>query len=434
MSPERPTLSICIPTRNRARHLEASLDRLFDKPCLPFPFEVHVSDNASSDETPTLVERYAARGLPLRYHRMAHDVGAQANILSGLRRAVGTFAVSLADDDALIYDQVGEVIDWMHANPQCVATYGPIDYYDAIRQTSDHLSYTISAPVVVSPEERCSAAALIARHQIIPEVPIFRTAILGNALLPSRNYFIYFQLLDRLLDLGSIRFLTRPHYRILLRQWEGDDLRSTVSKHADFELWESMYRGAHHFHHAALVDGGNKISAEARRTLDRDFETFANSLRNSAIYTLTMAGRFADAIDAVKWLAGCGALNREPDILKQLAAQSTAATFFAVAAILDSSAELRRILLFRFGSVAEALVHSFRFLRPEIDVHAIDQPEEIGDRDSALVLTADDGARDMLIAAGGFPGKIINLAHLARSFDVAPWLALAARMDHDKAD
>ncbi len=425
----RPTLSICIPTYHRERHVEASLARIFRQQHFPFAVEVVLSDNASPDGTADVAKRYQAEGFPLRYYRMARNVGAVANILAVLRRATGTFAISLADDDEIEVSNLSDAVAWMAANPTCVATYGPVHHFDAVAKRSSHLSFALPAPVVFSPAERCAAARLIAQHRLIPEVPLFRTDVLGNVLLPCKSYWLYFELLDRLMNFGSVHFRSEPHYRILGRQWEGDEHRSTVSKHADFGIWESMYRGACHFHHAALVSGGDKLSQEERRSLDHDFVTFANELRNSAIYTLAMAGRFADAVETVKWLAGNGVLNREPAILRQLMEQSTAAAVFAVADVIDDAAEIKRILLYRFGDHAAALVRGFGVSRPEIEASAIEQASEIGDAESALILTIDDAARNELIAAGGFPGKILCLSRLAESFDMRRWLDFAARTD-----
>ena len=45
------TLSICIPTYNRAAFLDYSLSNLAAAR-FPFPIEIVISDNASTDETP----------------------------------------------------------------------------------------------------------------------------------------------------------------------------------------------------------------------------------------------------------------------------------------------------------------------------------------------------------------------------------------------
>jgi hypothetical protein len=365
----------------------------------------------------------------VRYYRMPRNTGSQPNFLSALRRARGVFAVSLADDDGFDPDGLADAIDWMSANPTCVALYGPLDHYDAVTQTSSWLSYGVPGPMVFSPAQRCAAVRLVARHGIIPEMPIIRSSVLGNVLLPCKNlYYIFFQLLERLLAEGPVCFRGRPHYRILLRQWEGDDQRSTLSRHGDFQLWEGMYRGAYALYASALIADGATLSAEERRTLDRDVEAFANELRNSAIYTLSMAGRFSDAVELVKWLASCGALNREPGVLKRLMAESAAAALYAVIDIVDGIPELDRVVLYRLGQHAGALIRGFRNIRPTIEVRAVDDAADIGDAESALILTADDPTRDSLIAAGGLAGKIVCLPRLVENFNVRPWLDFAGAM------
>src|SRR5260221_9340408 len=101
MAMTRPTLSICIPTYHRERHVEASLARIFRQQHFPFAVEVVLSDNASPDGTADVAKRYQAEGFPLRYYRMARNVGAVANILAVLRRAAGTFAISPAAHDEI---------------------------------------------------------------------------------------------------------------------------------------------------------------------------------------------------------------------------------------------------------------------------------------------------------------------------------------------
>ncbi len=75
----RPLLAICIPTYNRAAPLGRLLERLQDELADSADVVVHVSDNASPDETPDLLQRTAA-GMPsLRWHRQKTNVGVVAN-------------------------------------------------------------------------------------------------------------------------------------------------------------------------------------------------------------------------------------------------------------------------------------------------------------------------------------------------------------------
>ena len=64
-------LSICIPTYNRAKYLDLSLQQFLrefqriDQSIV----ELFVSDNASPDSTPEVVKKYMQLGLPIVYNR-----------------------------------------------------------------------------------------------------------------------------------------------------------------------------------------------------------------------------------------------------------------------------------------------------------------------------------------------------------------------------
>jgi glycosyltransferase involved in cell wall biosynthesis len=75
----RPLLAICIPTYNRAAALGRLLERLRAELDGSADVVVHVSDNASPDDTPELLERTAATMPSLRWYRQEANVGVVAN-------------------------------------------------------------------------------------------------------------------------------------------------------------------------------------------------------------------------------------------------------------------------------------------------------------------------------------------------------------------
>jgi glycosyltransferase involved in cell wall biosynthesis len=75
----RPLLAICVPTYNRVAPLGRLLERLQDDLQGSADVVVHVSDNASPDATPDMLERMAA-GMPaLRWYRQETNVGVVRN-------------------------------------------------------------------------------------------------------------------------------------------------------------------------------------------------------------------------------------------------------------------------------------------------------------------------------------------------------------------
>ena len=98
---ERPLLSICIPTYNRAEYLAKSLDSLI---CLPefntSEVEVVISDNASTDNTQKIVKIYTDRYNTIHYYRNEENIR-DKNFPTSITRANGTFRKLC--NDTLIY-------------------------------------------------------------------------------------------------------------------------------------------------------------------------------------------------------------------------------------------------------------------------------------------------------------------------------------------
>ena len=100
---ERPLLSICIPTYNRAEYLAKSLDSLI---CLPefntSEVEVVISDNASTDDTKQVVKNYSDKYKNIYYYR--NDVNIRdKNFPTVVQLANGIFRKLC--NDSLLYSK-----------------------------------------------------------------------------------------------------------------------------------------------------------------------------------------------------------------------------------------------------------------------------------------------------------------------------------------
>jgi glycosyltransferase involved in cell wall biosynthesis len=99
-----PTVSIGVPTYNRAGSLERTLLSLGAQ---TYPaLEIVISDNASTDETQQLCARYQADDARFRYLRQNTNIGAEQNFACVLKEAHGELFMWLADDDWLDDDYV----------------------------------------------------------------------------------------------------------------------------------------------------------------------------------------------------------------------------------------------------------------------------------------------------------------------------------------
>ncbi len=95
-------ISICIPTYNRADHLNNCLHSIIsNKSRSAIDFEVCVSDNCSTDDTEKVVRR-AQVNIGIKYQKNFKDFGAPRNFLNVVAMAEGEFVWLLGDDDLLM--------------------------------------------------------------------------------------------------------------------------------------------------------------------------------------------------------------------------------------------------------------------------------------------------------------------------------------------
>jgi abequosyltransferase len=145
-SPSTPLLTIAIPTYNRAEHLRNLLAVLLPQVAAFPQVEVLISDNASPDNTPAVVEKaraqFAAAGARLDARRHAENVGSDANFAFCFRQARGHFFWMCGDDDLIVPGGLAQAIPHLQdaaGRPTDVdlvyaTSYGFHDDYVAERQ------------------------------------------------------------------------------------------------------------------------------------------------------------------------------------------------------------------------------------------------------------------------------------------------------------
>ncbi|MDO7884404.1 glycosyltransferase family 2 protein [Hymenobacter cheonanensis] len=96
-------LTIAIPTYNRARLLETCLTQLAREFGNNSAVEILVSNNASTDDTATIVRQYQASVFPkLHYIENEVNLGPDRNIAQCFREAKGKYVWIFSDDDILL--------------------------------------------------------------------------------------------------------------------------------------------------------------------------------------------------------------------------------------------------------------------------------------------------------------------------------------------
>src|SRR3989339_574519 len=110
-----PTLSLCIPTYNRADCLDGLLQSIVQNHH-PNISEVIISDNNSSDTTQTVAQKHK-QWLPIHYYKNSRNIGASNNLLKAADLGSGDYLWFLADDDLLIKDAVNSLLDAIGSHP-----------------------------------------------------------------------------------------------------------------------------------------------------------------------------------------------------------------------------------------------------------------------------------------------------------------------------
>ncbi len=102
-------LSICIPTFNRAAHLQNCLNSIIaNRPESYDGFQLCVSDNGSDDDTEKVV-REAQKKIKIKYQKNEKNVGIPRNFLKVVNMADGEFVWLLGDDDLLAPNALEEL-------------------------------------------------------------------------------------------------------------------------------------------------------------------------------------------------------------------------------------------------------------------------------------------------------------------------------------
>jgi len=131
MTTSRPTLTIAVPTYNRAAYLSLQLEQLGrERSGLEEPQQVEllVSDNCSPDETRSVVEAASSGGLQLRYLRNTANIGSDRNIAQCFNEARGRYVLIMGDDDLLVDGVLVQLIRLLQDTTPGVVLLRPFGY------------------------------------------------------------------------------------------------------------------------------------------------------------------------------------------------------------------------------------------------------------------------------------------------------------------
>ena len=121
-----PLLSLILPTRERAQTLAFTLATALDQQSCDY--EVVVSDNASTDHTKAVVDRFDDERI--RYFNTGQRLSMCGNYEFALEQARGDYVIFIGDDDAVIPGALDHLLSLLRRTPEPIIHMWPLHIYD----------------------------------------------------------------------------------------------------------------------------------------------------------------------------------------------------------------------------------------------------------------------------------------------------------------
>ena len=116
-----PRVSVGLPVYNGARYVRQAIESVLAQAWEDF--ELVISDNASTDETPEICGDFAARDPRVRYFRSPINRGITWNFREVVRRSSGEFFLWMAHDDVLAPEYVQRCLQALQQDAGAVLCY-----------------------------------------------------------------------------------------------------------------------------------------------------------------------------------------------------------------------------------------------------------------------------------------------------------------------
>ncbi len=179
-----PLLSICIATYNRADFIGETLDSIICQ--LSDEVEVVVVDGASTDNTQTVMERYATNTPSLRYIRLPQKGGVDQDFCKAVEYAEGDYCWLFSDDDLFKPGAIQRVIKELRNDHSLVIVNADVMNRD--------FSIQLQTSMLDNTEDEIyqpgNLGALFSR--IVPTISFIGCVIIKRATWQQREHTHYF--------------------------------------------------------------------------------------------------------------------------------------------------------------------------------------------------------------------------------------------------
>ena len=121
-SKKQPLVSVIMPVYNAGRFLAAAVESILQQ---TYPnFELIIVDDASTDNSWKIIQKYARKDRRIRAFRNRQNLGVSATANFAISKARGDFIARMDADDVAFPGRLEEQLGFLQKNPQVVAVGG----------------------------------------------------------------------------------------------------------------------------------------------------------------------------------------------------------------------------------------------------------------------------------------------------------------------
>lgn len=188
---KKQLVSIGLPVFNGDNYLAEAIESVLGQTYKNF--ELLISDNASTDKTGEICQRYASQDNRIRYYKNDHNLGANPNFNRLVALASGTFFKWMAHDDLVSPDYLEKAIAKMDSHPDAVVCHTAVKMIDErgnrICTNENKLQGTASLRVydrlgaLILEDPNCQSVFALFRTNILRRTRLFHIGHNGDRLL-----------------------------------------------------------------------------------------------------------------------------------------------------------------------------------------------------------------------------------------------------------
>ena len=291
-----PTISICIPTYNRAPMLEFLLGDLASQ-AATVPkgiFEIVVSDNASTDHTKDVLSHYDGE-IPLKSIVQDKNTGGYVNFFRAFEASSGVFCLYCADDDKIDLGLVLKAAAYFEINSNLGAIYCPWMIESASTKFRQLSYFPTVDNTYINMGDYHRAVHVIVGGRLFPEIAIFRRSTIKYFPPHSDVAFWFFVAFAKILAHFDVMILDKnyAYYTSYLDHPAGRRMTPQAGNAQAASAWDSYRGGLEIFVRAAVRR--NPMSSHSYGRMIMMIDEFVASRQVVAMRSKCKAGSYIDA-------------------------------------------------------------------------------------------------------------------------------------------